>query len=474
MYMSRSHLFLAIFALTFVANTALASSPVPIDDKQQHAAKSLEIYKTIVEIPTVAGRGNGQTIVDYLSGELTAAGFAAKDIQSIPVEGATALVVRYPGVPNSSLRPILLLGHMDVVEALDEDWERAPFKLTEDDDFYYGRGTIDNKYGIAMLTSTFVRLKRQGFTPSRDLYLVFSGDEESSMKTTETLAYHTEQLANAEYALNSDAGGGSLNSDGTPSSYNVQSAEKIYATFELTVTNQGGHSSRPRPDNAIYDLAAALKGVQDFDFPTNSSVVTREYFKQVSQRVEGDLGDAMLTFAANPKDPAAAKMLGDHPHYMTMVRTTCVPTMLAGGHAENALPQSATATVNCRIFPGETIAGVQAQLESAVANEQVEFKLLDPYPESPTSEPRDDVMAAVRVAVDTISSGLPIIPYMSSGATDGMHFRMANIPTWGVSSAFMRGEDNFAHGLNERLPKKAFNDGLDFWTVLLKELTTPN
>ena len=442
-------------------------------DTAEHKAKSFEIYKTIVEIPTVAGRGNGQKIVDYLSREFVAAGFSSTDIKTVTVEDAVGLTVRYAGKQDSVLKPILLLGHMDVVEALDADWERAPFTLSEDESYFYGRGTRDNKYGVAMVASTFIRLKKQGYVPNRDIYIAFSGDEESTMFTTEKLAYETPYLKDAEYALNCDAGGGSLDTNHNPVGYNVQAAEKTYATFEMTVRNPGGHSSIPRPDNAIYELADALKAISEYSFPINSSSVTREYFRQNSLKVEGETGDAMARFAADPTDHQAVALLTKKVHYNGMLRTTCVATMLSGGHAENALPQSATATVNCRIFPGETIKGVKQQLVEVSGLTDEDIKLLVPYPESPTSNPRDDVMSAVRVAVDTISPELPMVPYMSPGATDGMHFRTAGIPVWGVSSGFMRAEDNFAHGLNERFPKQSFDDGLDFWTVLLKELTAP-
>ena len=461
--------------LVFALSTNLAhSTDNDSTELSDHRAKSLEIYRTIVEIPTVAGRGNGQKIVDYLSQQFIAAGFQAADINTVKVGDAVGLTVRYSGQKGSQLQPILLLGHMDVVEALDSDWQRPPFTLSEDDAYFYGRGSKDNKYGVSMLASTFVRLKKQGFVPNRDMYLVFSGDEETTMETTEVLAYKTPYLSKAEYALNSDAGGGLLDTHHQPISFAVQAAEKTYATFEITIRNPGGHSSIPRPDNAIYELSKALDAIANFTFPVNSSSVTRDYFRLNSLRVEGELGEAMARFAEDPTDVEAVALMSKKANYNGMLRTNCVATMLRGGHAENALPQSATATVNCRIFPGESIEGVKQQLTAVINNPDAQIDLLVPYPESPTSELRDDVMAAVRKAVDTISPDLPLVPYMSPGASDGMHFRKAGIPVWGVSSAFIRAEDNFAHGLNERFPKKSFNEGLEFWTLLLKELTQTN
>lgn len=435
-----------------------------------HAKKSLEIYTKIVGMPTVAGRGQVPIMAEYLKSEFLSAGFEANDIK-ITSEGETvSLTVRYRGDGSANKKPILFLGHMDVVEALPEDWERPPFELTQDDTFFYGRGAIDNKYGITMLSSTFIDLKKQGFVPNRDLILVFSGDEETSMATTRYLAHKRADLAEAEYALNSDAGGGSLTAEGKPIAYLVQAAEKTYATFELTTRNAGGHSSRPRTDNAIYDLSHALQKLQAYQFPVKSSEMTREFFRISGQQRGGELGDAMVRFANNPKDSEASNRLANEPSFVGSTRTTCVATMLNAGHAENALPQSATATVNCRIFPGVSVSNVEAQLKKAVDNEAIEFKVLDEPVESPISELRDDVMTAVKKAVHTRYPDLTVMGYMESGGTDGMHFRSAGIPTWAISSAFMNPNEMFAHGLNERLPIKAFYDALDHWTIIIKEL----
>ncbi|MFT4939290.1 MAG: carboxypeptidase PM20D1 [Paraglaciecola sp.] len=436
-----------------------------------HAKKALEIYRTVVEIPTVAGRGNVPKMANYLAGEFIAAGFAPQDVQVIPKGETAALIVRYAGDGSSGKKPILLLGHMDVVEALDKDWERPPFELTQDDNYFYGRGSIDNKYGVSMLSATFIRLKKEGFVPNRDLVIAFSGDEETGMVTTLMLANERPELADAEFALNSDAGGGDLSADGRAVAYLVQAAEKTYATFELTVHNRGGHSSRPRTDNAVYDLAHALTKIQAYHFPVQSSAMTREFFRVSGQQLGGELGQAMLHFADDPNNKAASDRLETEPSYVGTTRTTCVPTMLNAGHAENALPQSATATVNCRIFPGTSVAQVQKQLQQVIGNDGVEFVITGDPVESPISEPRADVMAAVTKAVHARYPQVKIIAYMESGGTDGMHFRKAGIPTWAISGAFMDPDEMYAHGLNERLPLKAFYEGLDHWTIILKELT---
>jgi len=302
---------------------------------------------------------------------------------------------------------------------------------------------------------------------------VFSGDEESGMSTTRMLAYERPDLAEAEYALNSDAGGGVLDAEGNAVAYRIQAAEKTYATWEMTVQNPGGHSSRPRQDNAIYDLADAIKAVQAYQFPVQWSEMTLAYFQHTGEQLGGELGDAMIAFAYDPQDAAAAARLAQEPSYIGTTRTTCVVTMLQAGHAENALPQSATATVNCRIFPGVGVAEVEETLREVVDNEAVALTMLADPTESPISELRSDVVAAVGKAVHSRYPDVKLIAYMESGGTDGMHFRNAGIPTWAVSGVFMNPDEMFAHGLNERVPIKAFYDGLDHWSVIIRELTTP-
>ncbi len=463
--------------IIFASTLAMLLSFVAAADgtrNNPHADKSLEIYRKVMSIPTVAGRGKVPEMANYLASELILAGFGKDDIHILPNDETVALVVRYRGDGSSGKKPILLLGHMDVVEALEKDWERPPFELTQDDTFFYGRGIEDNKYGVTMLTSTFIRLKKEGFVPTRDLVIAFSGDEETSMLTTRVLAHDSKELiGNAEFALNSDAGGGSLDAEGNAISYSVQAAEKTYVSFELTVRNPGGHSSRPRPDNAIYELMAALTNIQKYQFPVRYSALTRQFFRISGEQLGGELGEAMSRFAENPEDKSASDRLAIESSYVGTTRTTCVTTMLRAGHAENALPQSATATVNCRVFPGIKVADVKQTLQKVVANDAVEFVTLDDPVESPISELRDDVMAAVAKAVHARYPGVTIMAHMSSGGTDGMHFRSAGIPTWAMPGVFMNPDDNFAHGLNERLPIKAFYDGLDHWTIILKELAGP-
>jgi len=452
----------------------LVSSPtfaVGVKDSP-HALKSLAIYKTIIGMPTVAGRGKVPEMAAYLASEFREVGFKEDDIRIIPLGETVGMIVRYKGDGTAGNKPILLLGHMDVVEALDKDWDRPPFELTQDDTYFYGRGSIDNKLGIAMLSSTFIHLKKEGFVPDRDIFIVFSGDEETAMLTTRMLANERPELAEAEYALNSDAGGGLLDENGKALVYLVQAAEKTYVSFELTLHNKGGHSSRPRPDNAIYELSAALLNIRDHHFPVMWSGMTRQFFKVSGTQLGGELGQAMQVFAADPTNKAASDRLETEASYVGSTRTTCVTTMLTAGHAENALPQSATATVNCRIFPGVSVEEVKQTLQKVVKDDAIEFVTLDSPVESPISELRDDVMAAVNKAVHVRYPNLQTMAYMESGGTDGMHFRKAGIPTWAVSNVFINPDEIFAHGLNERLPIKTFYDGLDHWSIILKELTS--
>jgi acetylornithine deacetylase/succinyl-diaminopimelate desuccinylase-like protein len=455
----------------------LLSFALPLAAQQEklsaHALKTFEIFKTIVEVDTSKAMGNTPKVARYLADELIAAGFPEQDIEILRKDDLAALIARYRGDGSSGQQPILFLGHMDVVEAYEEDWERPPFQLTSDETNFYARGTTDNKFGVAQLTSTFIRLKKEGFVPTRDLIIAFSGDEESGMLTTRMLAYERPDLAEAEFALNSDAGGGDLDGNGKAITYNIQAAEKTYATWEITVRNPGGHSSRPREDNAIYDLAAAIKNIQGYQFPVQYSDMTRNYFKVSGEQLGGELGAAMLAFANDPADEAAAERLSRESSYVGTTRTTCVVTMLKAGHAENALPQSATATVNCRIFPGVPVSEIEATLKQVVANDAVAFKQTYEAVESPISELREDVVDAVSEAVEQRYPEVQILAYMESGGTDGMHFRRAGIPTWAVSGIFMNPDEMYAHGLNERVPIKAFYDALDHWSIIIRKLAGP-
>ena len=450
----------AVLLLALVAHAAFALEP--------HEAKAREIYSTLIGYRTQVGEGQVPAMAKYLADEFRGAGFADADIHLLPLGETASLVVRYRG-DGSGGKPILLLAHMDVVTAKPGDWQRDPFTLIEENGFFYGRGTYDVKDGVATLASLFLRLKAEGFVPTRDLVIVFSGDEETEMATIQDLTTNHRDLIDAEYALNSDGGGGTLGEDGKALAYSVQTAEKTYASFDLTVRNPGGHSSLPRADNAIYELADAVKKLQAYAFPVMWNDTTRAYYAASGKVTPGPLGAAMLAFAANPQDAAAAATLGAEPTEVGKTRTTCIPTLLRGGHADNALPQSATATINCRIFPGVAVAAVGRTLQE-LAGPKVEVSVLGKPTASDASPLRDDVMDAVAKAVHANHPGVPLIPSQESGATDGLYLRAAGIPTYGVGAMFIKDSDAFAHGLNERVPVQGFYDGLEHWYVLVKEV----
>jgi acetylornithine deacetylase/succinyl-diaminopimelate desuccinylase-like protein len=458
-------------ALLASAAPASARTPAPLTAQQQQA---FDIYRDIIAIRTARGQAKTPEMVAYLVSRLKQAGFADADITVTDYDSAgervQGLVVRFPAARPDGRKPIVLLGHMDVVDALAEDWVLPPFTLTEKDGFFFGRGTTDNKYGIASLVHTFIRLKQEGWQPRRDLYLVFSGDEETGMISTRAQADYVAARIDPAYVLNSDAGGITLAPDNTPLAMGVQAAEKTFATFELSVTNPGGHSSRPRADNAIYELSDALQKIAAYKFPVQASPLTRAFLGALGQITPGETGAAMRAFAADPTDAAAIAVLRANPETVGTLGTTCVATMLRGGHAENALPQSATATVNCRIFPGIGAAATEAALRDVIGNDKVQFRLLTDVTESPESAVPDEVSAALRKVIDARYPGLPIQPYMESGGTDGMHYRARGYATVAISGAASRPQDMYAHGLNERLSVAAFYDGLDHWYLMLREL----
>lgn len=453
-----------VAALLMAAQLAAAESPASA------RAQARELLQSIIAFKTEAGRGQVPVMAEYLAGRFHAGGFPAEDVHIVPVEDTAALVVRYRGSGQGG-RPILLLAHMDVVTAKPEDWQRDPFHLVEENGYFYGRGTYDDKGEVALLTATFLRLKAENFIPTRDLILVFSGDEETTFASTAAvLAKHRDLLGNAEFALNSDGGGGTLDdATGRPLYYQVQGAEKSVMSYELTVHNPGGHSSEPRADNAIYELADALKKVQVYRFPVMWNDWTIGGFKAAAASTPGTLGAAMAKFAANPGDAEAAAILEEGPTMIGRTRTTCIATMLHGGHADNALPQSATATINCRIFPGVSADEVLATLQQVVGK-SVEVRKAREWFASPASPLRKDVMDAVTSAILGSYPGVAIVPDQAPYATDGVLYREAGIPTYGVSSAFLKDADSFSHGLNERLPIASFHAGLDYWQALLKNL----
>jgi len=433
-----------------------------------HEIEAREIYAHIVGLRTAAGHDRTAAMAAYLGKTLRAGGVAPSDMAVLTEGEATAMIVRIRG--RMSSRPILFSAHMDVVDARPEEWERDPFKLIEENGNFFGRGTIDNKAGVTALVSTILRLKAERYEPARDLVFAFVGDEETGMATTRRIATHP-WVKDAEFAINTDAGGGILDEDtGKPLIYLVQGAEKTSATFDLTVTNPGGHSSRPRSDNAIYQLARAVLAVASHRFPAMANELTRSYLQAVGEVQSGALGEALRRFADDPSDASAAEAIANSPEFIGSTRTTCVATRFEAGHASNALPQTAKATVNCRIFPGETVESVQGALSAVIADPDVSVSIRNKPTVTPSTEVRSDVMAVIADAVSATHPGVPVVPYLESAATDGRIYRLFGIPTYATSGRFMKASEYFAHGLNERLPVRAFYDGLDHIYFLASRL----
>ena len=453
--------FLVCFLFTASTDAQVSGPDMPF------GKEAFAIYKTAVELRTAKGHQQVPKLANYLASEFKKGGFESQDIHVLRVGETAALVVRYRGDGSLGKKPISISAHMDVVDAMRDDWTRDPFTLIEEDGYFFGRGTSDDKLGMTAVVAAFLRLKSEGWVPGRDLIIAFSGDEETGMETTKALVNEYRHLTDSEFVLNADSGGARIPEDGgRPSSFSMQAAEKTYVTWEITARNPGGHSSRPRKDNAIYDLASAITAIQSYEFPVNHNDLTLEFFRGTGKKTQGDLGKAMRVFAEDPNNIQAINQLRST-GYIGTLGTTCVATMLKAGHAENALPQSATATINCRIFPGTGVDNTLNQLRKVINNPEIQFAMLGDPTETDPSPLREDVTLALQKAIDIKYEGLEIIPSMSSGGTDGMHFRAAGIPSYGVNGGYGKASDSFAHGLNERILVQSFYDNLAHWYVLL-------
>jgi carboxypeptidase PM20D1 len=455
-----------LIGCTAAAVLAPAKAATPQVSAERHE-QALDVLRKSVGFRTVKDGGQVPAYAEYLKSVLVAAGFTPEDITVEPVGTTAIMIARYRG-RDPAKKPIVVNGHMDVVEARPQDWQRDPFTAVVDAGYVFGRGSVDNKFDISMVTVTLAHLKRSGWKPKRDILLALTGDEETEMASTKVLA---QKIKNAELVLNADSGGGLLSEDGKPIVYGIQAAEKVYADFKLTVTDEGGHSSRPGKTNAINELAQALERIARYEFPAMQNPITRAYFQASAAKEAGPIGEAMRRFAADPTDEKAIATLSAEREYIGQVRTTCVATQIEGGHAPNALPQQATANINCRIFPGTPVASVQQTLATVIGNNRVQIAHLDGGAvESDASPLRPDVIAAVTKAVRATHGEVQIVPDMSAGATDSMHFRALGVPSYGVSGLFMKAADDFSHGLNERVPVAAIDGALVHWEMVLKAL----
>ena len=450
-----------------------ASSPTSLAPHQRLAR---EVYEELVEINTADSVGSVTKAAEAVAKRFRAAGFPESDVRVLVPQGKPTkgnVVVRYRGRSNAKTKPLLLLAHLDVVAALRSDWTLDPFVLTEKDGYFYGRGTADDKAMASIFVANLLRDKREGWVPERDVILALTADEEGGdANGVEWLLAEHRDLIDAAYAIN-EGGGGSLR-NGKFVSNNVQAAEKVPVNFTLTATNRGGHSSVPRPDNAIYVLAHALVAVERFKFPVQLNEVSGAFFGRTAALETPAMGAAMRALVANPGDSAAVAAVSADPRYNSMLRTTCVATRLAGGHAYNALPQTASANVNCRIVPSQTPEEVRATIARVVGDTGIRITETVPIREKSGAAPSPltaEVMGPVTDLTRALfGANVPVIPVMSTGATDGRFLRAAGIPTYGVSGIFSDPTDARAHGRDERLLVKSFYDGQEFLYRLVHRL----
>jgi acetylornithine deacetylase/succinyl-diaminopimelate desuccinylase-like protein len=451
---------------------SLAGAQVAPPGPPGHRQLARDILKELVEIDTTDSSGDNTRAAEAMAARLRAAGFAGPDLQVLaPVSRKGNLVARLRG--SGAGRPILLLAHLDVVEARREDWSFDPFTLLERDGYFYGRGTVDIKSGAAVLVANLIRLKQEGFEPKRDLIVALTADEEGGPSNgVDWLLRNRRDLVDADYCLNTDGGGGEIRK-GRRVANELQSSEKVYLSFQLETTSPGGHSSLPVKENAIYRLAAGLARLAAFEFPVSLNETTRAFFERMSRVESGDLARDMGALIATPPDAgAAARLAAASPYYNALMRTTCVATRLEAGHADNALPQTARALVNCRILPDHAPAEVQRALVDAPADEKISVTALGTPRPSPSSPLRPAITEAVERTTAELWPGVPVVPIMSTGATDGRSLRRAGIPTYGVSGLFDDVDDVRSHGKDERIGVQAFDEGLEFMYRLVKALSS--
>ena len=436
----------------------------------QADAQALELAEKAIALRSVAGPGN-QTpqVAELYRAALVNGGFAASDVTITPVGDTAYLIARWPG-GDPALKPLVISGHMDVVEAKPADWKRDPFTPVIENGYLFGRGATDMKLDGTIAIASLIELKREGYKPRRTVIIEFSGDEETTMKTSALIA---DKLSNADLVLNIDGGGGTLNEQtGAPEYFTWQGAEKSYADFKLTVTNPGGHSSEPRKANAIDELAAALLRIHDHQFKPELNALTRAYFADAAKYEDPQTGAAMTAFAADPNDKQAIATLTANPATVGKIGTTCVVTMISGGHALNALPQRAEANVNCRIFPGHPRAEVMAELQRVADDPAVGFQDATEGSVATAASPmRPDFTAAVKAAMASVYPDVPVFPSMASGASDSMWFRYHGVPSYGASPVFIKESEDFSHGLNERTPVATIVPSVDYYLHLIPDLT---
>ena len=452
-----------------VALMAVSSARAKSADHDRADAQALDLAKQAIALRSVRGPGNqAPQVAALFKSALVAGGFNDADVTVTPVDDTAFLIARWKG-RDPKLKPLVISGHMDVVEAKPSDWERDPFTPVVENGLLYGRGASDMKLDDALAVAALIELRREGYQPRRDIVLAFSGDEETTMKTTQMLA---KELANAEMLLNVDGTGGQLDSAGKPQYFTWSGAEKTYADFELTVTSPGGHSSRPYEPNAINQLSAALVRIGQYKFTPELSELTRAYFTAAARYERPEIAAAMRAFATDPADEKAIAVLRANPSTIGKIGTTCVVTMINGGHAFNALPQRAAANINCRIFPGHPRAQIMEELQRAAADSAVQFKDITQGSVATEASPlRSDVADAITRAVHIGYPAVAVFPTMSAGASDSMWFRSEHVPSYGVSPLFIKDSDRFSHGLNERIPVDDVRPSMAYLLSLFTDLS---
>jgi len=449
--------------------------------------EAVDIFRELIDINTTDSVGSITDAAKAMQQRFLTAGFPASDMQLLgPNDRKQNLVVRYHGAGGK--KPILLIGHLDVVEARRDDWTTDPFQFLTKDGYYYGRGTQDMKESDAILVETLLSLHREGFRPDRDIILALTADEEGGKSNgVNWLVENHRNLIEAEYVLNPDGGGVELR-QGKATIFAVDASEKLYADYQLTVTNPGGHSSLPVPDNAIYELADGLERLSHYAFPAELNGVTRAYFETESKIMSGQTADDMRAILKTPPDPDAVKRLSQTPEYNSTLRTTCVATRLDAGHANNALPQRAQAIVNCRILPGHSKEEVRQEIIRVLDSPKIGVKyvgdgadgqgeIFDKAPDKKALPPaaiKPEVMQALQQVAGKMWPGIPIVSTMADGASDGIFTNAAGMPTYGVSGIELESDDVRAHGKDERLPIASYDRGVDFFYDFLKTLTTPH
>jgi acetylornithine deacetylase/succinyl-diaminopimelate desuccinylase-like protein len=451
--------------------TAAAQEP-PMTALRPDQTAYLALYKELVETNTTLSVGSCTLLAERITAHLKSAGFSDQDITpfSVPEHPREGGVVAVLHGSSSKLKPMLLLGHLDVVEAKREDWTRDPFVMVEENGYFYGRGTSDMKAMDATWIDALMRFKQSGYRPKRTIKMALTCGEESTraFNGAEWLSKNRPELIAAAFALN-EGGGGRTDGHGKLIVESIQVGEKAVQNYRVETANAGGHSSIPIRDNAIYQLAAALTQVRNYEFPVKFSDTTRAFFAKVGASRGDDLGNAMVTLSQNPGNATAEAMVSKDRSYHSMLRTTCVATMLEGGHADNALPQRAVANVNCRIFPGETIEATQATLTSIIGDAGVKITPVQPIRPLAVPPPLDpNIIGPAEKLVAKYFPGVPLVPSMSTGATDGIFLEAIGIPVYGAPGSWGDPDGNGAHGLNERRAVRSVFVGRDFLTDLIK------